>query len=61
MLTALQGAELAVDEGDQELTQRELQNELICPALIEHPRKATQLLSRIRCAYAHTVEQAAAR
>ena len=40
-----------------ELTRRELQDELIRPTLLKHPRKATQLLSRIRCAYAHAVEQ----
>ncbi|MGQ0543840.1 MAG: tyrosine-type recombinase/integrase [Betaproteobacteria bacterium] len=40
-----------------ELTRRELQDELIRPALLKHPRKATQLLSRIRCAYVHGVEQ----
>lgn len=40
-----------------ELTRRELQDELIRPTLAQHPRKATQRLSRIRCAYAHAVEQ----
>lgn len=40
-----------------ELTRRELQDELIRPTLLKHPRKATQLLSRIRCAYVHAVEQ----
>jgi len=40
-----------------ELTRRELQDELIRPTLLKHPRKATQLLSRIRCAYMHAVEQ----
>jgi hypothetical protein len=32
----------------RELTRRELQDELIRPTLLRHPRKATQLLSRIR-------------
>jgi integrase len=40
-----------------ELTRRELQDELIRPTLLKHPRKATQLLSRIRCAYTHAIEQ----
>ena len=40
-----------------QLSRRELQDELIRPTLLKHPRKATQLLSRIRCAYAHAVEQ----
>jgi integrase len=40
-----------------QLTRRELQDELIRPTLIKHPRKATQLLSRIRCAYAHSLQQ----
>ena len=40
-----------------ELTRRELQDELIRPTLLKHPRKATQLLSRIRCAYLHAIEQ----
>jgi integrase len=40
-----------------QLTRRELQDELIRPTLLKHPRKATQLLSRIRCAYAHAIEQ----
>lgn len=40
-----------------ELTRRELQDELIRPTLAQHPRKATQLLSRIRCAYVHAIEQ----
>jgi integrase len=40
-----------------QLTRRELQDELIRPTLLRHPRKATQLLSRIRCAYVHAVEQ----
>lgn len=40
-----------------QLTRRELQDELIRPTLLKHPRKATQLLSRIRCAYAHAIQQ----
>lgn len=40
-----------------QLTRRELQDELIRPTLNQHPRKATQLLSRIRCAYTHALEQ----
>ena len=40
-----------------QLTRRELQDDLIRPTLLKHPRKATQLLSRIRCAYAHATEQ----
>jgi integrase len=40
-----------------QLTRRELQDELIRPKLLKHPRTATQLLSRIRCAYAHALEQ----
>jgi integrase len=40
-----------------QLTRRELQDELIRPTLTKHPRKATQLLSGIRCAYAHSLEQ----
>jgi integrase len=40
-----------------ELTRRELQDELIRPKLLKHPRTATQLLSRIRCAYGHAMEQ----
>ena len=39
------------------LTRRELQDELIRPKILKHPRTATQLLSRIRCAYAHAIEQ----
>jgi integrase len=39
------------------LTRRELQDELIRPTMLKHPRKATQLLSRIRCAYAYAIEQ----
>jgi hypothetical protein len=39
------------------LTRRELQDELIRPTMLRHPRKATYLLSRIRCAYAYAIEQ----
>ncbi len=39
------------------LTRRELQDELIRPTMLKYPRKATQLLSRIRCAYAYAIEQ----
>lgn len=40
-----------------ELTRRELQDELIRPKMLRHPRTATTILSRIRCAYAHAIEQ----
>jgi Arm domain-containing DNA-binding protein len=40
-----------------QLSRRELQDELIRPKMLKHPRTATQLLSRIRCAYAHALEQ----
>ena len=40
-----------------ELTRRELQDELIRPKMLEHPRTATTILSRIRCAYAHAIDQ----
>ena len=40
-----------------ELTRRELQDELIRPKMLRHPRTATTILSRIRCAYAHAMEQ----
>ena len=40
-----------------QLTRRELQDELIRPTLLKYPRTATQLLSRIRCAYAHAIQQ----
>jgi hypothetical protein len=39
------------------LTRRELQDEVIRPTMARAPRVATQLLSRIRCAYAHGLEQ----
>lgn len=40
-----------------ELTRRELQDELIRPKMLRHPRTATTILSRIRCAYAHAIDQ----
>jgi integrase len=40
-----------------EVSRRELLEELIRPKMMRHPRTATQLLSRIRCAYAHAMEQ----
>ncbi|MGE0873557.1 MAG: tyrosine-type recombinase/integrase [Burkholderiales bacterium] len=40
-----------------ELTRRELQDELIRPKMLRHPRTATTILSRIRCAYAHAMDQ----
>ena len=40
-----------------QLSRRELQDELIRPKMLRHPRTATQLLSRIRCAYAYANEQ----
>ena len=40
-----------------ELTRRELQDELIRPKMLKHPRTATTILSRIRCAYAHAMDQ----
>ncbi|MBF6571159.1 MAG: tyrosine-type recombinase/integrase [Candidatus Binataceae bacterium] len=39
------------------ITRRELQDEVIRPKMVRAPRVATQLLCRIRCAYAHAVEQ----
>lgn len=39
------------------LTRRELVEKLIGSKMLKHPRTATQLLSRIRCAYAHAAEQ----
>lgn len=39
------------------LTRRELLEEVIRPTMVRAPRVATQLLSRIRCAYAHGLEQ----
>ena len=46
------GATAAID-----LTRRELLSELIRPKMLRYPRTATQLLCRIRCAYAHAIEQ----
>ena len=40
-----------------QITRRELQDEVIRPRMAKAPRVATQLLSRIRCAYAHAIEQ----
>jgi len=40
-----------------QLSRRELQDELIRPKMLKHPRTATQLLSRIRCTYAHALDQ----
>ena len=40
-----------------ELTRRELQDELIRPKMLKHPRTATTILSRVRCAYAHAIDQ----
>jgi integrase len=39
------------------VTRRELQDEVIRPTMTRAPRVATYLLSRIRCAYAHGLEQ----
>lgn len=39
------------------VTRRELQEEVIRPTMARAPRVATQLLSRIRCAFAHGLEQ----
>jgi integrase len=46
------GARAAID-----VSRRELLNDLIRPKMLRYPRTATQLLSRIRCAYAHAIEQ----
>jgi integrase len=40
-----------------EVTRRELQDQIIRPKMARAPRVATQLLCRIRCAYAHAIEQ----
>ncbi len=40
-----------------QLTRRDLQDDVIRPTMVKHPRTATQLLSRIRCAYAYAIEQ----
>jgi integrase len=39
------------------ITRRELQDEVMRPKMATAPRVATQLLCRIRCAYAHAIEQ----
>ena len=41
----------------QQITRRELQDEVIRPKMAKAPRVATQLLCRVRCAYAHAIEQ----
>jgi hypothetical protein len=41
----------------QQITRRELQDEVIRPKMATAPRVTTQLLSRIRCAYAYAIEQ----
>jgi integrase len=40
-----------------QITRRELQDEVIRPKMATAPRVTTQLLSRIRCAYAYAIEQ----
>lgn len=40
-----------------QITRRQLQDEVIRPKMSMAPRVATQLLCRIRCAYAHAIEQ----
>jgi integrase len=40
-----------------QITRRELQDEVIRPKMAKAPRVTTQLLSRIRCAYAYAIEQ----
>lgn len=40
-----------------QITRRELQDEVLRPKMAKAPRVATQLLSRIRCAYAYAIEQ----
>ena len=40
-----------------QITRRELQDEVIRPKMVKAPRVTTQLLSRIRCAYAYAIEQ----
>ncbi len=39
-----------------QITRRELQEQVMRPRLAKAPRVATQMLSRIRCAYAHAIE-----
>lgn len=48
---------LFVAKGAADVSRRELLNDLIRPKMLRYPRTATQLLSRIRCAYAHAIEQ----
>jgi len=45
------------DRPAADVTRRELQDQVIRPVMLRAPRVATQLLSRIRCAYAHAQEQ----
>ena len=40
-----------------QVTRRELQDDVLRPKMAKAPRVATQLLSRIKCAYAHAIEQ----
>ena len=40
-----------------QITRRELQDEVLRQRMAKAPRVATQLLSRIRCAYAYAIEQ----
>ena len=40
-----------------QITRRELQDEVLRPRMAKAPRVATQLLSRVRCAYAYAIEQ----
>ncbi|HZM47414.1 MAG TPA: tyrosine-type recombinase/integrase [Burkholderiales bacterium] len=40
-----------------QITRRELQDEVMRPRMAKAPRVATQMLSRIRCAYAYAIEQ----
>ncbi|MBM3357768.1 MAG: DUF4102 domain-containing protein [Betaproteobacteria bacterium] len=40
-----------------QITRRELRDEVLRPKMAKAPRVATQLLSRVRCAYAHAIEQ----
>jgi len=40
-----------------QITRRELQEQVVRPRMIKAPRVATQMLSRLRCAYAYAIEQ----
>ena len=40
-----------------QITRRELQDQVMRPKMAKAPRVATQLLSRIQCAYAYAIEQ----